>query len=308
MQSMTKEFFFRKIVPAVKQLLGIADLSLFRKQWAKRIGKILYHRKYNAQEIVSIMKKLGMKEGSIVCIHSSMMQFYNYLGTAEELIDEILKTIGTDGTLIMPAFPPKPPVSYDEYLFDPKTAKTAAGFLAETFRRYKGVIRSNNVHHSVCAIGRHAKYLTEDHTKGRNCWDEYSPWYRMCQLDALIFNFGMPRSYIGTFHHCVEAMLYTEYPYWNQFFSYEQSYKYIDKLGQIQTYKHIEGDLIRKTREKKVTRYFDSKDWNIARISNLEIKVYYSKHALNKMLDLGRKGITVYYVPSTKGFHFNDYE
>ena len=87
--------------------------------------------------------------------------------------------------------------------------------MAETFRKYPGVIRSINTQHSVCAIGKYANWLTKDHHRCRNCWDENSPWYRMTQLNALVFNLGIQSHYIGTFVHCVEGLLWKEHPYWN---------------------------------------------------------------------------------------------
>lgn len=40
------------------------------------------------------------------------------------------------------------------------------------------------------------------------------------------------------------------------------------------------------------------------RLSNLLIKEFDSKACLQKMLDLGRRGITMYYVPSPKKYKF----
>ncbi|WP_237489221.1 AAC(3) family N-acetyltransferase [Muribaculum intestinale] len=297
--------FFRDVMPIIKKFIGIKDISLWRKRWNKRIGKLIYHTKYDADSLIEKMKELGMKEGSVVCIHASMMQFYNYIGSAEELIDKILSVLGPEGTLMMPAFPPKPKGGYDKYVFNPNTDKTAAGHLAEVFRNYPGVKRSLNVHHSVCAIGKYADYLTKDHTNGVNCWDETSPWFRICELNGLVFNLGLPRSYMGTFHHCVEGILYKEHPYWAQFFTKKQKYSYRLPDNTISVYYNIEGELIRKTRKKQIFRYFTSSHWRITRISNLEIKVFYSRVALNKMLELGRKGISAYYIPSPKNFDFN---
>ena len=80
-------------------------ISLLRKDIHKRIGKLLYHQKYTADEIVETMCNLGMKKGSVICIHASMKEFYNYQGTAEELIKKIQTIITTEGTLIMPSYP-----------------------------------------------------------------------------------------------------------------------------------------------------------------------------------------------------------
>ena len=158
--------------------------------------------------------------------------------------------------------------------------------------------------HSVCALGKNAEYLTKDHTKGHDCWDKTSPYYRFCVLNGLVFNLGMPRSYMGTFHHCVESILQYEHPYWSQFFNTKREYRYIGLNGQVINYSNIDSCLRRKTREKNVTRYFTNEDWKITRLSNLEIKVFYGKNALSKMLKLGRKGISVYYIPDPAEYNF----
>ncbi len=295
--------FFRIIVPTVKRLIGIKDISLWRKRWTKRVGKIVYHKKYSARDIVRVMCQLGMEEGSVVCVHASMMQFYNFTDSAKDLIDEILRIIGKEGTLMMPAFPIKPKDGYDNYVFNPLTDKTGAGYLAEVFRKYPGVKRSCNVHHSVCAIGKYVDYLIKDHTNGENCWDKLSPWYRISELNGLVFNLGMPHSYIGTFHHCVEGILHSEHPYWGQFFNYRQKYMYLLD-GKVHTYYNIEGNIIRKTREKNIFKYLTIEDWHIAQISNLEIKVFNAHKVLNKMLELGAQGVSVYYVPSPNKYKF----
>ena len=301
---MNATFIFRKVIPSIKKCLGIEDLSLWRKKWSKRIGKLIYHKTYSTKDLINVMSMLGMKRGSVICIHSSMMQFYNYKGSADELITEILNIIGPEGTLMMPAFPAHPKGGYDNYIFDLKTTPTAAGFLAERFRRHPGVMRSANVHHSVCAIGKYAKYLIENHTDGTNCWDETSPWYKLCLLNGIVFNLGMPASYMGTFHHCVEGTLYDEHPYWAQFFNYEQKYSYYDAEGNVKTYINKEGSLIRKTREKKVFRYFTENERRTHYLSNLRVTAIYTKNAFSKLIELGRKGISVYYVPSTKNYEF----
>lgn len=299
---MSIRIFLSNHAKQFKLLFGIKDVSLWRKRWKKRIGKIIYHKKYNADDIVRIMQSLGMKSGSVVCIHASMMEFYNYMGSATDLIEAILKVLGPNGTLIMPAFPPG--TKDNDYIFNPETDTTSAGALAEAFRKYPGVKRSCNVRHSVCAIGKYADYLIEDHTKGHDCWDEKSPYYRLCKLNGLVFNLGMPRSYMGTFHHCVESVLQYEHPYWAQFFNKSRVYNYYTSSGDIAHYTNIDSELIRKTRKKNITKFFTEEDWKISRISNLEIKVFYSNHALEKMLNLGRKGISVYYIPSTHSYKF----
>lgn len=296
--------FITKTGLIFKHITGIQDFALFKKKIHKKIGKLIYHKKYTADDIVQIMRGFGMHKGSIICIHAAMREFYNYQGTAKELIDKILKVITYEGTLIMPAYPDQDRTHDENYIFDPKTEPTKAGKLAEVFRNYPGVIRSINVQHSVCAWGKYAKWLTQDHQNCKNCWDENSPWYRMTELNALCFCIGLPLHYIGTFDHCVEAILYKEYPYWRQFFSTEWTYKYKTDCNEIKSYHCVEGNIERRTREMRIIKYFNQEEHKIRKVSNLLIQMYKTQPCLKKMIELGRKGITMYYVPSTKGYQF----
>lgn len=295
---------YTRIGKIVKKITGIKDISLMKKNIHKNVGKLIYHKKYNAKDIVNVMVKLGMKKGSTVCIHASMKEFYNYNGTAEELIREIQHVLTPEGTLMMPAYPDIANKDLGQYIFNPETDETAAGYLAETFRKSPDVIRSINVQHSVCAWGKHAEWLTKDHQYGKNCWDEHSPYFRMTQIGALVFDLGMPDFFIGTFDHCVEAILYKEHPYWKQFFSKEQTYQYYDKNGNICHYTCLTGNIDCRSREKKLTRHFSHDIYKKEKLSNLHIKVFHAAPCLDIMLKLGRKGVTMYYVPSPNKYTF----
>ncbi|MBQ2210723.1 MAG: AAC(3) family N-acetyltransferase [Prevotella sp.] len=301
-----KVSFYTQLGIIIKKLTGIQDISLVRKNIKKNIGKHIYNKKYTPQDIINTMALLGVKPGGVVCIHASMKEFYNYQGTAKELIDAIINYLTPEGTLMMPAMPftDLRDINLDNYIFNPKTDKTAAGYLAETFRQYPNVVRSINVQHSVCAFGKHAKWLTKDHHLGNNCWDEYSPYYRMVQLGGIVVNLGMPSFYIGTFDHCVEAILYKEHPYWQQFFNKLQSYRYYNDQGEVKQYTCLTGDLECRTREKRLTKYFSPDIHKKKRLSNLLITMYDAKPCLEKMLELGRHGITMYYVPSPQKYKF----
>lgn len=297
-----KQSFLTKLGVCVKLITGVKDLSLFKKNIHKRIGQLIYHKKYNASDIVNQMQKMGMDKGSVVCIHAAMKEFYNYQGTASELIQKIMDVITYEGTLIMPAFIDPKLQSDENYIFDPDKDETKAGYLAEAFRKFPRVLRSINVQHSTCVWGKHAEWLTKDHIYGNNCWDEMSPWYRMTTLNALVFNLGMPYNYIGTFDHCVEAVLYKEHPYWAQFFTLKRVYRYYTKEGNIAEYSCLTGDLDSRTHEKKIMKHFNDDIFKTTKLSNLLIKEFYSKPCLEKMIELGRKGTTMYYVPSPRKY------
>lgn len=288
----------------IKKLFGIKDISLLKKDIHKRVGKLFFHRKYDSNDITSVMKMMGVGQGSVVCIHSSMKEFYNFRGTADELISSIIDLIGVEGTLLMPAFPSKTLTNRPDYVFNVLEDATGAGYLAESFRKYPGVKRSINVEHSVCAIGKYADYLIKDHQFTHDCWDKDSPWQRMIELDAIVINFGMPDFYIGTFEHCVESILQYEHPYWAQFFTKEKQFKYYDALGKVRTYTNYTCEIDRRTRERRVYKFFTEKEMMKYRLSNLLIKGFLTKPCLAKMLELGRRGIGIYYVPNPHKYVF----
>lgn len=174
-----------------------------------------------------------MKNGSNIFIHSTWDEMYNYNGSEENLIDAILEVIGPEGTLIMPALP----LLRKGKIFDVKKSITGAGTLAETFRRYPGVKRSINVQHSVCALGPQSDFLLKEHHLGESCWDEKSPYFRLSQIDALVFTLGLRRYYIGTMLHCVESVLRKSYPYYSSFYTREPvKHEYIDYDGEHKYY------------------------------------------------------------------------
>lgn len=295
---------YSRLGKIIKKLLGIKDISLLKKDIHKNIGKLIFHKKYDSKDIINVMRTMGVDRGTVVCIHASMKEFYNFCGTADELINCIIGLIGEEGTLIMPAFPAKQLSQQSDYIFNVQEDSTGAGYLAEAFRKYSGVKRSINVEHSVCAYGKYADYLTKDHQHTHDCWDKDSPWQRMIELDAIVINLGMPSFYIGTFEHCVESILQYEHPYWAQFFTKKKLFRYYDAKGDVQTYINYTNEIDRRTRERRVYKHFNNEEMKEFRLSNLLIKGFRTKTCLEKMLDLGRKGIGIYYVPNPKKFVF----
>ena len=63
--------FLTKVGIFVKKMTGIKDISAFRKDVKKVVGSIIYHKKYNADDVVRVMQDMGMKKGSVVCIHAA---------------------------------------------------------------------------------------------------------------------------------------------------------------------------------------------------------------------------------------------
>lgn len=285
------------------------DVALNLNQIERTLGlywqKCFYKKKFNTEDLVNVMKKHGMKEGSCVFIHCSWNSFFNYEGNPKELIEAILSVIGEKGTLAMPAFPmdqTKP--------LNLKRSVSGAGFLAESFRRYPNVKRSINIQHSVCAIGPLTDYLLNEHHISDTCFDEKSPYYKLSQVNALIFCFGMGYSWLSTSYHCVESVNAKYLKYYADFFAKEKTpHKYIDYDGTEKTYYCY--DMVVERGFKIIPerffllRYLSKEDYHFDRISNLTVSCYYAGTYLPKLIALGRKGIDIYRSPSKRGYSFD---
>lgn len=302
----------QQITNIIKKTLGISDWSLFIKNLRKNIGKVFYKKKYTAKDILQEMIKMGMQPGDVVFIHSSMKEFYNYQGTAEELIQVILDYLGSDGTLVMPAYPPNffsisstcLTENYqglqDEVKFDVKTTPTGAGYLAEVFRKMPGVKRSINLQHSACAIGKYADYLLSEHHLSKTCWDEKSPYYKLTLLNAKVFSFGLPY-FISTVIHCTDSLLFGKYEFFDYFFGRSITYNYRDENGNIGVHSMLTQDSMKRRNKKKmIRRYFSKDQFKKSKLSNLRIELVYAKYTHDRFMELAQEGIVMYSLPNPR--------
>ena len=285
------------------------SVYIIHKKWRLRYGRMIYHRKISTQDIIGEMKRQGLRKGSIILLRSSWDEFYNYTGTEEELLQAILDTIGEEGTLMMPCMPIRRKKSKP---FDVRKSVTAAGMLAETFRRHEGVKRSCHPITSVCAYGKYADYLTRDHHLSETSWDEKSPYYRLIELGGRTFALGLGKWTMGTHIHCVESILRREIPYFASIFEdSKQTIQYIDYDGNIKTY-HYYG--LNPARPRKniqrfrpyIKRYIPHEYYAQGQISNLQIVSFDARYTFERVLALSRKGILPYRAPSKKGYKFEN--
>ena len=287
---------------SIKRVFHIKDFSLTKSKLRKSFESFVYRQKYNSEDLVNVMVDLGLKNGSTVCIHSASRQLFNFNDSLESFIDGILDVIGKEGTLIMPAIPRSEFFENDTNIFDINKEPSSSGVLTEIFRKYPGTFRSRLAQASAVALGKHAEYLTKDHELSLDPWDKDSPWYKMCELDALVFNIGMPRNYIGTFEHCVESLLKTTHPYWRQFFLWDRTTHYLDENRKLKKHSYKSTNIPRVPYEPGIFKHLSIDEMKIDKISNLEVKVFYSKACLVKMVELGRRGISLYKYPSTNKY------
>lgn len=131
--------------------------------------------------LVSDLKKLGLEAGMTVIVHVSMKKIGWICGGAVTVIQSLQKILTPAGTLIMPAHsadvsdpgewanPPVPKnwlkAIYQEMPpYDPdRTPTFGIGSVAETFRKFPGVLRSGHPIYSFSAWGAHSRQIITGH-------------------------------------------------------------------------------------------------------------------------------------------------
>ena len=287
-----------KVAKLVKNIFGISNLTLYMRKKKHNIEKIFYKKKFKAEDIINILRQSGVTPGVPVIVHSAFGNMYNLDGTANDLINALIEYLGPNGTLCMPAFPK------DKYntnkVFDLANTLSAAGYLTEVFRKRKGVKRSMNQLHSVCALGKDADLITGDHHNSYICFDEHSPFYIIGQLDGYIVNLGMPKWYIGTGEHVCEALLYNRLHYFKNKFTQEYTF----------TYKSTDGSLLSHTMRTKskypyvrckstkiFDEYFDTKFYKRVKLSNMWVTIFNMRYLYTRLSELAIEGKTIYSSP-----------
>lgn len=126
------------------------------------------------------LSQLGLRAGHTVMVHASFRKVGWTVGGAVTVVEALLDVLGDGGTLVMPAETPQfsDPADGDDPrvqagwhetirahlpLFDPRTAPSTMGAIAEAFRTYPGTLRSHHPLVSVCARGPAAASLLAEH-------------------------------------------------------------------------------------------------------------------------------------------------
>ncbi|KAJ5157393.1 aminoglycoside acetyltransferase [Penicillium canariense] len=169
------------------------------------------------QSLADDLRRLGIKQGDIILLHSSLSSLGWVCGGAEAVVLAFLDAIGNTGTLVVPTqsgdnsdprewkHPPVPPEWHQVIresipAYDPQTTRTRGmGVIAETVRTWPNAIRSAHPQTSFTAIGHHAAESVSGHAL--DCrFGENSPLARLEALNARVVLLGVGFESCTAFH------------------------------------------------------------------------------------------------------------
>lgn len=163
------------------------------------------------------LKALGLKEGMIVLVHSSLSKIGWVNGGAIAVIQALQNVITEEGTIIMPGHssdlsdpshwenPPVPVHWWQEIkdtmpAYDPQTTPTSwVGKIPEAFRSFPGVERSAHPSASFTAWGKYKQEILEDHSLDFGLGDA-SSLASLYDLDAKVLFIGTTYETNTIFH------------------------------------------------------------------------------------------------------------
>jgi len=169
------------------------------------------------QSILEGLRELGVREGSVLLVHSSLSALGWVCGGGVALIQALLDALGERGTLVMPAhsgdlsdpstwsYPPVPEgwwahIRQTMPAFEPAITPTRGiGRIPEIFRSWPGVLRSSHPQVSFAARGPEAAAITGGHSLDYGL-GQGSPLARLREAKAAVLHLGSGWESTTAFH------------------------------------------------------------------------------------------------------------
>lgn len=157
------------------------------------------------------LRALGVREGGVLLVHSSLRAFGYVEGGSETVIQGLLGALGPNGTLLMPA------LSYELVtrrapIFDVRHTPSNVGAIPEYFRTRLGTCRSVHPTHSVCAFGPRTGELLGDHLLDDTPCGPHSPFHKLRDVGGQLLMLGCGL-HANTSMHAIEELVEPPYLY-----------------------------------------------------------------------------------------------
>ncbi|MFD1396885.1 aminoglycoside N(3)-acetyltransferase [Kroppenstedtia eburnea] len=169
------------------------------------------------ESLAADLKELGLGEGETVIVHTSLSSLGYVVGGGEAVIHALMDVLTPSGTLVMPTQSPQlsdpshwenPPVPEEWWpvirnhlpAYDPQvTPAFWMGKVADTFRTFPGVLRSDHPKLSLAAWGKEAGEVVADHGLAFSL-GENSPLAKLYDRSAHVLLLGVGYESNTSFH------------------------------------------------------------------------------------------------------------
>jgi len=179
--------------------------------------KTRYRHVVRRRDVVSALRRAGLKAGDLAFVHSRMSVLGHVVGGPDAVIDACLDVLGPEGTLLMPAFTCSEIFvagrQWMQTAFRPfglKNCRPWVGRIPTRFLERKGVLRSAHPTHSVAGAGPLADACLREHRENDAPCCRRSPLGQLLDGDGKILWIGASLG-TTTFFHLLEDELRLPY-------------------------------------------------------------------------------------------------
>jgi aminoglycoside 3-N-acetyltransferase len=174
-----------------------------------RLRYARWRRAFDTGELLACLRRLGLREGDVVLVHSSFDRFEGFTGKPTDVIGALQRAVGPRGAVLMPTIPfTGTAVAYvrEQPVFDVRRTPSRMGILSELFRRMPGVLRSVHPTHSVAAWGEPARGLVADHHSAETPCGRGTPYHRLIESGGRVLFLGTGIEPMTLFHAAEEIL------------------------------------------------------------------------------------------------------
>jgi len=283
---------------------------------ARKMKRALELRRIKAESspitkdrLVRDLRALGITEGDVVYVHSSLRALGFVEGGPDAVVDALMEAVGPGGTLAVPTFTiqggMKETLESRDYVFDPKNEPSTVGAITNAFRLRPGVFRSLHPTHSVAAWGRSARTVTESHLEQGSTFGVGSPFVKLLDLDVKVLGLGINYRPI-TYYHVYEDLNPDKFP------GVYSPRAYVARIKLESGYKEVlvrchDPEFHRRRIDKNpeiesyFSSYFESEGVShVGRVGNSTSWWLYAKDVIACLDKLYSRGVTIYRTPNLK--------